>query len=281
MAANILKAGYPLTIYNRTIEKTAALEKAGASVAFSPRVLAENTDVIVVMVTGPEAMDDLLWGPEGAAKALDGNKCLINMSSVPPMFTREFNDKLAPTGVTFIDAPVSGSKKPAEDGTLLILAGGSKEAVEEFTPLLETMGKKVIYCGETGQGSMMKMANNLLLASVLEAMAEVVNFGKMGGLSQEALFDVIGSGPMNCPIIQMKTGMFRENEFPPNFPLKHMTKDLKFLVDTAYQTGAPVPVGHALLHLYRLGVGREWGDLDVAAILKVLEYMNEKRGNAE
>lgn len=277
MAANVLKADFPLTVYNRTKEKSAGLKDIGAAVASTPRALAEAVEVVIAMVTGPEALCNLLWGPDGAAGALNGSKCFINMSSVSPMFTRDLSANLAPTGVTFLDAPVSGSKKPAEDGTLLILAGGPREAVETYTPLLQTMGKKVIYCGEVGQGSMMKMANNLLLAGVLEAMAEVVNFGRMGGLSLDSLFDVILSGPMNCPIIQMKTGMYRENEFPPNFPLKHMTKDLKFLVDTAYQTGAPVPVGQVLLHLFRLGVGREWGDLDVAAILKVLEFLNGKQ----
>ena len=259
MAANIMKAGYPLIVYNRTAEKCAALNDMGAMTAPSPRSLAEEAEVVIAMVTGPEALIDLLWGPDGAAGAFVSGKCFINMSSVSPAFTRELNEKLSPTGVTFLDAPVSGSKKPAEDGTLLILAGGPQEAVVRFTPLLETVGKKVIYCGEVGQGSMMKMANNLLLAAVLEAAAEVVNFGQKGGLSMDALFDVILSGPMNCPIIQMKKGMFEQNEFPVNFPLKHMTKDLKFLLDTAYETGAPVPVGQALLHLYRLGVGREWG----------------------
>lgn len=277
MASNIAKGGYPLAVYNRTAGKTGALERLGVEVASTPRALVEQSEVIVAMVTGPEAVRDLLWGRDCAAEAFNESKCFINMSSVPPMFTKELSERLSPTGATFIDAPVSGSKKPAEDGTLLILAGGPKDAVQAFTPLLETMGKKVIHCGDVGQGSMMKMANNLLLAGVLEAMAEVVNFGRMGGLSLESLFDTILSGPMNCPIIQMKTGMYREDEFPPNFPLKHMTKDIKFLVDTAYDAGAPVPVGQALLHLYRLGVGRGWGDLDVAAIFKVLEYLNSKQ----
>lgn len=275
MAVNVLKAGYPLTVYNRTAEKSAELKDMGAMVAPSPRSLAEEAEVVIAMVTGPEALCSLLWGPEGAANAFVEGKCFINMSSVSPAFTREMSGWLSPTGVTFLDAPVSGSKKLAEDGTLVILAGGPKDAVVRFTPLLETMGKKVIYCGEIGQGSMMKMANNLLLAAVLEATSEVLNFGRMGGLTMEALFDVISSGPMSCPIIQMKKGMFEQNQFPVNFPLKHMTKDLKFLLDTAYETGAPVPVAQTLLHLYRLGVGREWGSLDVAAIFKVLEYLND------
>lgn len=276
MAANVAKAGYPLIVYNRTPDKAAGLIAAGAGVAPTPKALAEASDVIIAMVTGPEAIADLLFGADGAAEAFSDKKVFINMSSVPPLFTKELHARLVPTGVGFIDAPVSGSKKPAEDATLLILAGGDRKTVEACTPLLETMGKKVIYCGEAGQGSMMKMANNLLLAGFLEATAEAVNFGVKGGLSMETLFDVILSGPMNCPIVQMKKGSFEKGEYPPNFPLKHMTKDLKFLVDTGYQTGAPTPVGNTLLHLFRTGVGQGWGDLDVAGIMKVLEFLNGK-----
>ena len=137
------------------------------------------------------------------------------------------------------------------------------------------MGEKVIFCGEVGLDSMMKMTNNLLLGAMLEGLSEALNLGKMVGLSMEDMLEVILAGPLNAPIFQMKAGIvIKENSFPPNFPLKHMTKDLKFLVDTAYEIGAPVPVGQILLHLYRIGVGQGWGDLDVAAIARVLEYLN-------
>ena len=135
------------------------------------------------------------------------------------------------------------------------------------------MGKQVVYCGEAGQGSMMKMANNLLLTAMIEGLSETLNFGKMGGLTQEAMLEVILDGPLNCGIFQMKCRALADDCYDPNFPLKHATKDLKFLVDTAYQIGAPVPVGQTLLHLYSTGVNQQWGDLDVCAIMKVLEHL--------
>jgi 3-hydroxyisobutyrate dehydrogenase-like beta-hydroxyacid dehydrogenase len=277
MAANVIKAGYPLTVYNRTAGKDAELKKLGAAVSPTPKALAEASDVIIAMVTGPEALDNLLWGPEGAAQSLSEKKTFINMSSVSPMFTRELAGKLAETGVVFIDAPVSGSKKPAEDATLLILAGGPEKEIEALTPLLKTMGKGVIYCGEAGQGSMMKMMNNLLLGIMMEGLSEAVNFGKCGGLTMDSMLEVILTGPLASPIFKMKADMLQSNEFPVNFPLKHMTKDLKFVVDTAYDLGAPVPAGHALLQVFRLGVGQKWGDLDVAAVFKAVQYMNESK----
>ncbi len=274
MAANILRAGYPVTVYNRSEQKGDEVVKRGAQRAASPKSLAEGAEVIVAMVTGPEALNELLWGTDGAAQAFNANKVFINMSTVSPKFTRELFEKLLPTGVTFIDAPVSGSKKPAEDATLVILAGGRKEDVDTLTPLLETMGKRVVYCGEIGQGSMMKLTINLLLGAMMEGLCEVVNFGKSAGLSLDAMLEVVSNGPLNAAIYQMKADMLRNNDFPVQFPLKHMTKDLKFLVDTAYDLGTPVPVGQMLLHLYRIGVAQNWGDLDFAAIMKVLDHLN-------
>lgn len=274
MAANILRSGYPLMVYNRTPGKAEAMASLGAGVASSPRALAHATEVIIAMVTGPEALQDLLWGPDGAGSQLNPQKVFINMSSVSPHFTRELAQELTPTGAAFIDAPVSGTRKPAEDGTLLILAGGDQEQVAAVTPLLAAMGKKVIYCGEMGQGSMMKMMINLLLGAMMASFAEALNFGRQGGLDLEAMLDVVFSGPLHCGMYQVKAPMFQENSFPVSFPLKHMTKDFKFIVDTAFETGAPAPLAHLLLHLYRLGVSHHLGDQDFAAVARVLEHLS-------
>jgi len=276
MVANLLRAGYPVMVYNRSPEKADPLVKQGAGLASSPQALAQAADVVIAMVTGPEALNDLLWGPEGAGGAFSHSKVFINMSSVAPSYTRQLAQELEPSGVIFIDAPVSGTKKPAEDGTLLILAGGPQEKVKELEPLLLAMGKKVIYCGAAGQGSMMKMFINLLLGIMMEGFAEVLNFGRIGGLSLEAMLDTVYSGPLNCAMFQMKAPNLEKKTYPTAFPLKHMTKDAKFVVDTAFEMGAPVPVGQVLVHLYRTGVAQGWGDEDVSAIARVLEHFSPK-----
>jgi 3-hydroxyisobutyrate dehydrogenase-like beta-hydroxyacid dehydrogenase len=276
MAANILRAGYPLMVYNRTPEKSEALAQMGAGVASDPRHLAQATEVIIAMVTGPEALNQLLWGPQGAAGAFNEKKVFINMSSVPPRFTREMAAQLAPTGVTFVDAPVSGTKKPAEEGTLVILAGGKEEAITGLEPVFLAMGKKVIYCGPVGQGSMMKMFINLLLGIMMAGFAECLNFGRLGGLDLEAMLDTVFSGAMNSPMFQVKAPNLRDKNYPAAFPLKHLAKDAKFVVDTAFDTGAPVPLGQMLLHLYRLGAAQGWGDEDISAIARVMEHLSGK-----
>jgi 3-hydroxyisobutyrate dehydrogenase-like beta-hydroxyacid dehydrogenase len=276
MAANLLKAGYAVMVYNRTPGKADPLVKQGAGLASHPKSLAKAADVVIAMVTGPEALGDLLWGPDGAGGAFNHQKVFINMSSVSPRYTRELAAELEPSGVAFIDAPVSGTKKPAEDATLIILAGGPRDRVQEMEPVLLAMGKKVIYCGATGQGAMMKMCINLLLGLMMEGFAEVLNFGKLGGLPVEALLDTIFSGPLNCGMFQMKAPNLQNNTYPAAFPLKHMSKDAKFIVDTAYELGAPVPGGQTILHLLRAGVAKGWGDEDISAIARVLEHLSPK-----
>jgi 3-hydroxyisobutyrate dehydrogenase-like beta-hydroxyacid dehydrogenase len=276
MTANLLKAGYPVMVYNRTPEKAEPLVKLGAGLASNPRALAKAADVVIAMVTGPEALGDLLWGPDGAGGAFNHSKVFINMSSVSPGYSRDLARELEPTGVTFIDAPVSGTKKPAEDGTLIILAGGPQDKVQELEPVFLAMGKKVVHCGAAGQGSMMKMFINLLLGMMMEGFAEALNFGKLGGLSTEAMLDTVYSGPLNCAMFQVKAANLQNNTYPTAFPLKHMTKDAKFVVDTAYELGAPVPVGQMILHLYRTGVAQGWGDEDLSAIGKVLAHLSAR-----
>lgn len=273
MAANLHRAGFPLMVFNRTADKAKPFVEMGVELALSPRWLAQATDIIILMVTGPEAIQDLLWGEEGAFRELRPGKILVNMSSVTPRFSRELNAVLSGYGVTFIDAPVSGSKKAAEEGSLIILAGGAREAVAELTPVFQAMGRKVVYCGEAGQGAMMKMTINLLLGLMMAALGEAVTYGQGGGLDLDTILEVVHAGPLNCGLFQLKAQMLQSGEFPAQFPLKHMTKDAKFIIDTAYETGAATPLGHLLLHLFRLGVSRGLGEADFAAITRVIGDM--------
>jgi 3-hydroxyisobutyrate dehydrogenase-like beta-hydroxyacid dehydrogenase len=276
MAANLMKAGYPVMVYNRSPEKAEPLVKQGAGLASSPENLAKAAEVVIAMVTGPEALDNLLSGANGAAKALNSSKTFINMSSVSPQYTRALAAQLEPTGVMFIDAPVSGTKKPAEDAALVILAGGPQDKVKELEPLFGSMGKKVVYCGPVGQGSMMKMFINLLLGVMMGGFAEVLNFGRLGGLSMEAMLETVFAGAMNSPMFQVKAANLKAKNHPTAFPFKHLTKDLKFLVDTAYELEAPVPLGQILLHLYSAGVAQGYGDEDISAIARVFEGLSPK-----
>jgi len=275
MAKNILKAGYELMVYNRTPEKTAALGEAGARVAVTQNAIADWAEVIIMMVTGPEAVDDLLSGLQGLLAGEIANKTVINMSTLSPHYCKKLAERLQNHSVTFIDAPVSGSKKPAEEGTLIILASGPGKNITELEPLFLSMGKKVVYCGNTGQGTNMKMTVNLLLGILMEGLCEAINFGQTCGLSVSAMFEAILSGPLACPLFNLKTEMLQTNSFPPQFPLKHMAKDLRFALDMAEENGAAIPVGRTIFHLFKQALSENLGDNDFAVVKKVLANLSD------
>lgn len=274
MAANILKAGYELMVYNRTSEKTAELAEAGAMVAATPADLTAWADVIIFMLTGPEAVDAMIYGEKGILSAQSPGKIVINMSTVSPTYSRLLKSCLEPAGFLFMDAPVSGSKIPAIEGSLIILAGGDRELVNKLEPLLLSMGQKVIYCGATGQGAAMKMTVNLLLAVMMEGLCESLNMAQKLGLETGMVLNTILAGPLGCGLFNLKKSMLQQDEYPVQFPLKHMAKDLRFVLQTADEAGASIPAGHAVFQLYRQGISLGNGELDFAAVKKNLEMMS-------
>lgn len=269
MCENILRAGHRLTVYNRTASRAAELVREGAALAATPQELAREADVTVCMVTGPEATDDLLFGQDGAAQALSG-KVLVSMSSVAPAYSAELAEKLRQAGADYVDAPVSGSRKPAEEGQLVILAGGRETTVQALAPLFDAVGKRTVHCGPAGTGAMMKMAVNLLLGVMMEGLAEMIDFGRKGGLKNEDMLDVVLSGPLSNILFGMKRDMFLTDEFPPQFPLKHMAKDLRFMVQTADDTGAAVPAGRTVRDRFRMAMEQGLGDEDFAAVFRTM-----------
>jgi len=275
MAKNVAKKGYALSVFNRTPEKASSLKEAGAVLAASPRDAAKGADVVILMLTGPEAVDQVLDGPQGVLAGLEAGKTIVNMSTVPPSYSRHLSERLKSRSIAAIDAPVYGSKKPAEEGALVILAGGLQAKVKEMEPLLLSMGKKVVYCGEAGQGSSMKMVVNLLLSIMATGLGEAVNLGQKCGLSTETMLETILSGPTQCPLFEFKKPMLISDNYGAQFALKNMTKDLRFILQTADETGAAVPAGHMVFQLYRAAMGRGLSEKDYAAVKKVIEAMSD------
>jgi 3-hydroxyisobutyrate dehydrogenase-like beta-hydroxyacid dehydrogenase len=275
MAQNVAKGDFQLTVFNRSIEKATPLADAGASVAPTPKAVAEASDVILLMLAGPEAIDAVLEGPEGLMAGMKAGQTLINMSTVSPAYSKQLADKLTAASAVAIDAPVSGSRKPAEEGALVILAGGPKDKVAELEPLFLCMGKKVIYCGEAGQGSSMKMSVNLLLGIMAAGICEAVNLGQKCGLDTATMLETMLAGPMGCALFEFKKPMLIADSFSAQFPLKHMTKDIRFALQTADENGAMAPIGHTVFQLYRQSMGQGLADQDFAAVKKVFERISD------
>ena len=266
MARNAARAGHEITAYNRTEHDFRELTQAGGKIVDSAAEAVADAEVVVVMLTGPEACDAVLLGPDGAGKALSG-KLVVNMSTVPPAYTKTLAERLAAIGARFIDAPVSGSRQPAEEGTLVILAGGASDDVAAAEPVLSALGSKVVRCGPVGMGATMKLCVNLTLGTMAEGLAEGVELARSGGLSAETFLDVVLAGPLGNKLFAMKRPLLVSGDFAPQFPLKHMAKDLGFVVNMATETGADIPLGRANAELYRRAVEDGHGDIDFAGIL--------------
>lgn len=276
IANNLLDAGYTVTVFNRTPSACSSIVEKGANLAENPAELARSCQVVIVMLTGPEAIDALLWE---AANAMAPGSLIVNMSTVPPAFARKTAGQLEAMGLRYVDAPVSGSKKPAEEGDLVILAGGEEQVIQQAEPIFGVLGKKTVKCGAVGQGSMMKMAINLLLGVMMEGYAEMIQFGLRGGLSLETMQAVVANGPLNSGLFQLKEEMFQKDDFQPQFPLKHMAKDMRFLNETALELGVEVPTATSAMKLYNRGEESGLGDKDFSSVMHVLTALGEERGD--
>lgn len=271
MARNLVKAGFKVSVYNRTRTHTAAFADLGCAVASTPKALAEMSDTVITMVSDPAAMEAVLEGPQGVFAGLPGGNTLINMSTVTRDYTAALAKKCFVAGLNFLDCPVSGSKGAAENAQLVILAGGRKEVVEKFDPVLLAMGRTVVYAGEAPAGTALKLCINLVVAQMSSALAEAAALAEAQQLAPRLLFDTIAANPaLDCPYFRMKKDNILKKEFPPAFPLKHMLKDARFMLAEAEKAKLKLPVTAAVTALLERSYNTGLGDQDLTAMLKTL-----------
>jgi 3-hydroxyisobutyrate dehydrogenase len=283
MVKNLLKAGFEVTVFNRTAAKAAPLQEAGAKVAASPAALWDVADTIITMVADDAALQQIHQGKDGllagAGKAAGGSvegggatrgATVIDMSTVSPATSRELAAKLAAKGVDYLDAPVAGSVKPAELGQLVIMVGGKKEAYEKAVPIFEKLGKAQFHLGEQGAGNNAKLAINTLLAFNMQGLAESVLFASEHGIQPEAMLAIIAESALANAITKMKTANILQANYQPAFALKHLAKDLRL----AQGQGLHTPGGEAIHDSYQQALVQGWGEKDISAIFPFL--MGEK-----
>jgi len=271
MALNIHKAGHSLGVYNRSADKTEPFREKEIPVFDSPAALAAASEVVIIMVTGPDDVLEVLQQDRGVLEGLQSGAVVINMSTVSPEATEAAARLVEAGGGEFLDVPVSGTKKPAEDGNLVILAGGNRQTILELTPMLNTMGKAVIYCGETGQATRAKLMINLLLGSMMQGMAEALTFGKKVGLDPETMVKVIESGGLSSPFYTAKGKAIRGGDFSKNFPVNLMLKDLDLALATGKETGVALPQTAINREMFTAANTKGFGEEDMAAVIKILE----------
>jgi 3-hydroxyisobutyrate dehydrogenase len=266
MATNLLKAGFSVTVFNRTKIKETALIEAGATSAASPQELLETCDVVFTMLSNDAAVKEVFDGPSGLlSKPIEG-KLIIDMSTVSPETSRYLSGRCALYQIHFLEAPVSGSVKPAQDGTLIILVGGSVENYEKAIPLFNTLGKLAVHVGAAGVGSSAKLAINYLLGLNLQGLAETILFAEKNGVSKTDMLTIINEGACGNGITKIKTPAILNNSYPAAFALKHLVKDLKL----AKEAGLATPLINPLFNSYEKAQQEGLGEDDVMAIIKSL-----------
>jgi 3-hydroxyisobutyrate dehydrogenase-like beta-hydroxyacid dehydrogenase len=273
MAANVARAGYALTVFNRTKDKSQPLANLGAFVAKNPRQVAEKSDVIITMLADATAVKAVLQGEGGLIAGAKSGQVLIDMSTVAPQETRALAEMVGGAGMRMLDAPVFGSTGPASDGTLGIMVGGPKHVFDAQHELLCTMGSHIFYMGPSGSGALVKLCFNLMVAAQIETLAEAMALAAKGGLDLTLVGEVITSSGINSNLIERKIKRIAAGEYPPAFPLRHMNKDLGLMIDTARQLGLALPATAVNHQLFNAAMARGHADEDFAAIFTLLAEM--------
>lgn len=274
MAANLRRAGYELTVFNRTRERAEAFaQEHGATVADTPAAVGAASDIVITMVVDGDQVRELLLGEDGvAASAPDGLLC-VDMSTIAPRQARAMAAELGERGIGFVDAPVTGSSPKAQDGTLTIMAGGDAADYERAKPLFEVMGELVLHVGEVGQGQTVKLINNAVAAANASTLAQALVVGRGLGADLDALVQVMGAGSGNSTMLALKARPMIEHDYTTLFKLEHMLKDVVLCLEESRSAGGSFPFAGLAGELYSAGVGRGLGQQDFASVLEVVEAL--------
>jgi 3-hydroxyisobutyrate dehydrogenase-like beta-hydroxyacid dehydrogenase len=278
MAANLQRAGFELTVYNRTRERAEAwAAEHGGRVAATPREAAARADAVITMVVDGAQVEEVLLGPDGAAAGAPEGALFIDMSTIAPADARRIGAVLRERGHGFVDAPVTGSSPRAEDGTLTIMAGGAPEDVDAAMPLFEAMGKLIVRAGDLGQGQAVKVLSNAVSAVNCATIAQALVVGRQEGLDLDALVQVMRAGSAASTMLELKAQPMLDHDFSPLFKLEHMLKDIQLCLQEARAAGAGFPFAGLAGELYSAGMGRGLADQDFAAVLEVVEGLADTR----
>ncbi len=272
MARNLLRAGFPLVVWNRTPGKDEELVHDSARRGASPRDVGSKVDVLLTIVSDPPALEEVLWGPQGALDGLRAGSVLIDSSTVSPALARRVAAACAGRGVEFLDAPVTGGTWGAEKGELIFMVGGKREVLDRVEPVLAAMGKKFFHLGPHGAGQTVKLAMNLILAVEVDALAEALALVTAAGLPGERLIEVLQASMARAPVLDVKAPMILAGSFPPSFPLRLMHKDMGLALELAKQEGVQLPATAAAYGTYSAVKAAAKEDVDYAAVARFWQH---------
>jgi 3-hydroxyisobutyrate dehydrogenase-like beta-hydroxyacid dehydrogenase len=281
MAANLLKAGFEVTVWNRNREKCRPLVERGAQPAETPAEAVINAEVIMYCLSHDAAVEQVVFGEDGILDGVSEGQIAIDMSTVHPDTSVEENRNYVPNGVDFLDAPVFGSKGEAEAGGLWIVVGGRKDVFDRARPVFEPISASVHYMGETGKGASMKLVGNLIGACELQALGEALVLASKVGLDLELVLDVIGRTDLQSPLLKSAGAQLLQRDFTTFFALKHMYKDANLILRLAEELQSPAPALAATREMIKAALNQGWGSENVSALIKELEHQAQATVSVE
>lgn len=270
MATNLVKAGFDVTVWNRTAEKCRNLVSLGARQGATPREVVASCDVTFAMLTDPAAAWQVFAGPDGVREGLGTGKAYVDMSTVDAATATAIAKAVSGAGGRFLEAPVSGTKKPAQDGTLVILAAGDQTLFEEVAPAFDKMGKKSFFFGEVGHAARMKLVINMIMGGMMTAFCEGMALGQQGGLNGEQILEVLDAGALANALFKIKGGLMLQEDFSTSFPLEHMQKDLRLAIALGDELQQPLPCSAVTNETFKRACAEGYSKEDFAAVFKAI-----------
>ncbi|UOQ42583.1 NAD(P)-dependent oxidoreductase [Halobacillus salinarum] len=266
MASNLAAGDVDLTVYNRTKEKAAPLINQGAHLNESLHEAVEDADLVFTMLTGPDAVQETALGDLGFVQSMKPGSLWVDCSTVHPAFTKLCYDSALKEDVRFMDAPVAGTKGPAEQGELVFLLGGEEKDVNEIAPYTSIMGKKAVHVGPVSHGTSLKMVVNLMLATNMAVFTEGMMLGEKLGLEKDFLLDTLPDMPVAAPFLKMKADKLRQDNYDEEFSLKNMHKDLHLASLSGFDHHAALKITNIVKEAFSEANVNGYGDLDFSAI---------------
>ena len=267
MATNLAKAGHEVTVWNRTPGKVVE----GASIAQTPAAAAQGAEVVWMCVSDTNAVESVIFGQDGVEQSLTDGMIIADSSTISPASTLKFAERVAAKGVGWVDAPMTGSKIGARDGTLVFIVGGAELHIERLKPLFAAMGKKIFRMGETSKGQATKLAMNLQIALIFEGFAEALTLATKLGVDSEQLLQLIEATMVRSGVVEYKAPFILNRDFTPNFPLRLMHKDIRLALEAAKEARVKLPALETVEEVYEMATEDGNRDLDYAATLTLLE----------
>ena len=277
MAINLIRAGYSLTVWNRTKSKMNDLIQIGANPADSPRSVAENSDVVITMVSDSPDVEAVTMGDKGIIEGVHEGQLIIDMSTISPDVTRRIASVLKGKGVEMLDAPVSGGDIGARDGSLSIMVGGSPKSFEDALPIFKAMGKRITYMGVNGMGQTAKLCNQVIVALNLQATCEGLMLGAVAGLDLNRLIEVLTGGASNSWQLANLGPKIVKRDFAPGFRVKHQLKDIRLALEAAETLNLPLPATGLIQQLFRSAEVEGLGENGTQAFIVGMEKLAGRR----